>query len=91
MKHSVYFDGKVQSLELSTSKGRATVGVIEPGQYQFSTSSEEHITVVEGRMKTRLPGAAWRELGPGEKLVVPKGLAFDIDAAGFVAYICYYL
>jgi uncharacterized protein YaiE (UPF0345 family) len=91
VKHSVYFDGKVQSLELATAKGRATVGVIEPGQYQFSTSSEERITVIEGLMKTRLPGAGWQELGQGEELVVPKGVSFDIDAPAFVAYICYYL
>lgn len=57
MKHNVYFDGKVQSLGLDEREGCATVGVIEPGTYSFSTSSEERMTMVAGSMRVRLPGA----------------------------------
>jgi uncharacterized protein YaiE (UPF0345 family) len=39
IKHSTYFDGKVQSLGINTEQGYATVGVIEPGKYTFSTTS----------------------------------------------------
>jgi uncharacterized protein YaiE (UPF0345 family) len=91
MKHSVYFEGKVQSLEVRAAGGRATVGVIEPGRYNFSTSSEEHIVLVEGSMKVRLPGKDWREISKGgPELVVPKDASFDIEAPADVAYICYY-
>ena len=91
MKHSVYFDGKVQSLEIHTPGGRATVGVIEPGTFAFSTSSEEHIIVIEGSMKVRLPGRDWQEVRKGgSELVVPRGASFDIDARSDVAYICSY-
>ena len=41
MKHNIYFDGKVQSLGLTTEEGNATVGVISQGTFTFSTSSEE--------------------------------------------------
>ena len=39
MKHNSYFEGKVQSLALREHDGPATIGVIEPGSYSFSTSS----------------------------------------------------
>ena len=90
MKHSVYFDGKVQSLSLATSDASATVGVIEPGTYVFSTTSTEHITVIEGALKVRLAGGSWQEIGKGKKVVVPPGVSFDIDAGAPAAYICYY-
>jgi len=90
MKHSTYFEGKVQSLEVQTPAGRATVGVIEPGRYTFSTSSEEHIVLIEGTMKVKLPGGDWQNVQKGRELVVQRDVSFDIDAGADVAYICYY-
>jgi uncharacterized protein YaiE (UPF0345 family) len=55
MKHSSYFDGKVQSLGLNTPEGYATAGVIEPGKYTFKTDAEEHMHVVAGTLKAKLP------------------------------------
>jgi purine/pyrimidine-nucleoside phosphorylase len=90
MKHNTYFDGKVQSLELRAPQGRATLGVIEAGKYAFSTSSVEHIVLVEGTMKVKLPGGQWQALEKGRKVVVQSGVSFDIDAPTDAAYICYY-
>jgi uncharacterized protein YaiE (UPF0345 family) len=92
MKHSVYFDGKVQSLEIQTQRGRATVDVIEAGKYNFSTTSEEHIIIIEGSMKVKLPRADWKEFRTGDKEIIdPRNELFDIDATVDVAYLCYYL
>jgi purine/pyrimidine-nucleoside phosphorylase len=90
IKHNTYFDGKVQSLGINTAEGYATLGVMEPGKYTFSTSSEERMVVIEGSMKVKLPGREWQEVGKSEKIVVPKGLSFDVDATTEVGYICYY-
>ncbi len=91
MKHSVYFDGKVQSLGVNTDEGFATVGVMEPGKYTFSTSSEEHMNVVVGSMKVKLPGADdWKVYGKGEKFVVAPNKSFDLDLDNDVVYLCYY-
>jgi purine/pyrimidine-nucleoside phosphorylase len=90
IKHNTYFDGKVQSLGINTAEGYATMGVMEQGKYTFSTSSEERMVVVEGSMKVKLPGEEWQEVGKNEKIVVPKGLSFDVDAVTEVGYICYY-
>lgn len=90
MKHNSYFEGKVQSLALGEREGPATVGVIEPGKYSFSTSSQELMTVTVGSMKVRLPGAEWRLYVAGETFAVSHGVTFDVDAGEDVAYVCRY-
>lgn len=90
MKHSSYFDGKVQSLGIETQSGYATVGVIEPGSYTFSTSQEETMAVTEGALKYRVPGSEWKIARKGEQFVVPAGLSFECIAEADTSYICYY-
>jgi len=90
MKHSVYFDGKVQSLGVNTADGFATVGVIEPGTYTFSTSSEEHLVVIEGTLGARLPGEDWNVFSKGQEIVVRPNVSFDVQAQSDAAYVCYY-
>ncbi len=59
MKHNIYFDGKVQSFGLTTEGGNATVGVISPGKFTFSTSTEERMAITSGTLKVKLPGKDW--------------------------------
>ncbi|MDD5762540.1 MAG: pyrimidine/purine nucleoside phosphorylase [bacterium] len=90
MKHSVYFDGKVQSLGVNTTNGFATVGVIEPGTYTFATSSEERMVLVEGTLRVRLPGQDWKSFSKGQEFNVRAKASFDVEAQADVAYICHY-
>ena len=90
MKHSTYFDGKVQSLGLNTPGGYATTGVIEPGKYTFKTDMVEHMHIVAGTLKAKLPGGAWQTYSPGQFFVVPAQASFEVEAAADVAYLCYY-
>ncbi len=90
MKHNSYFEGKVQSLGVNTPKGYATVGVIEPGKYTFTTTMEEQITVVAGTLKAKLPGKSWAEFGEGRFFIVPPKVSFEVETKGDTAYICYY-
>ena len=92
VKHRTYFDGSVQSLELSTREGRATVGVIEPGRFRFDSDEEERIRVVAGAIRVRLVGSRdWREYRPGDVCVIPPNAHFDIEADEHAAYLCHYL
>jgi purine/pyrimidine-nucleoside phosphorylase len=92
MKHSVYFDGHVQSLELETHIGRATVGVIKPGKYTFTTASEEHMKIIEGEMNVKLPEEAWKKYKNEDgEFIVSRNASFEIEAIQDVAYICYYI
>ena len=90
MKHSSYFEGKVQSLGINTTEGYATVGVMESGEYTFSTAKEETMVITAGTLKAKLPGRDWEEYKQGSRFIVAPGVSFDVDAAGEVAYICYY-
>jgi purine/pyrimidine-nucleoside phosphorylase len=90
MKHNVCFEGNVQSLSVNTEDGYATVGVITPGQYTFFAESEEHVTIVSGRLHVKLPNQDWSIVRSGEKYVVPYNSSFDVKAENDLAYICYY-
>lgn len=90
MKHSVYFEGKVQSLGINTKEGFATVGVMESGKYTFSTAKEETMVITSGTLKAKLPGSNWAAFEQGSRFVVAANEAFDVEAVGEVAYICYY-
>ena len=81
MKHNSYFDGKVQSLAVSTPDGPATVGVIEPGKYSFGTDCEEHMHIVAGTLKAKLPNGDWKSYGKGQFFVVPPKVKFEVEAA----------
>lgn len=88
MKHNVYFDGKVQSLGFANADGDATVGVIEPGTYSFSTSRPEEMFVVLGVLGYRLPGGDWGSVTTGQAFDVPAGVSFEVRAEASVAYRC---
>lgn len=91
LKHNSYFNGQVQSLGLVVDGVNATVGVMEPGRYTFSTSSEEHMTITAGLLNAQLPDeSVWREYAAGETFVVPPGKSFEVEAKRDVAYICLY-
>ena len=82
VKHNSYFEGKVQSLAISTTEGPATVGVIEPGKYSFGTDCVEHMHVVAGTLKAKLPEGEWKSYGKGQFFIVPKGVKFEVEAVG---------
>ena len=90
VKHNSYFEGKVQSLAVATPAGPATVGVIEPGKYSFGTDCIEHMHIVAGTLQAKLPGGDWQSYGPGQFFIVPSQVKFEVEAAGDVAYLCYY-
>ncbi len=90
MKHNVYFDGKVQSLGLKMEQGPATVGVITPGHYTFSTEFEEYVVITTGTLRVRLPHQEWKTFTAGEKYIVPPKSSFEVEADGDVSYVCHY-
>ncbi len=90
MEHNVYFDGKVQSLGLRAGQGRATIGVITPGRYTFSTTTQERMVVTSGVLHVKPPGEEWKSIGWNEQFIVAPNASFDVEAKEDVSYICYY-
>jgi uncharacterized protein YaiE (UPF0345 family) len=91
-RHNSYFDGNVQSVGFERNGRRATVGVIEPGEFHFGTEAPERMTVVSGELWAKLPGeGAFRAYPAGTAFEVPGKSGFDVKAAAAAAYLCEFL
>lgn len=88
--HNSYFDGMVQSLGVATQKGKATVGVMKPGQYTFGTAAPEVMIIITGDLNVKLPGNDWAVYGEKETFAIAANQSFDVSCDQDVAYICYY-
>jgi uncharacterized protein YaiE (UPF0345 family) len=92
IKHSTYFDGQVQSLGFERNGRRATVGIVQPGEYRFSTDAPERMTVVSGELFARFAaGGEWRGFPAGTAFEVAGKSAFEVKAAAPAAYLCEFL
>jgi uncharacterized protein YaiE (UPF0345 family) len=92
LKHNVYFDGRVQSVGFERYGRRATVGVIAPGEYRFSTDAPERMTVVSGALAARAQGAdGWTTYPAGTAFEIAGKSAFDVRADEPAAYLCEFL
>jgi uncharacterized protein YaiE (UPF0345 family) len=90
--HNTYFDGGVQSLGFERVGQKATVGVIQPGAYQFDTGAPERMTVVSGELEVLTAGAdQWRAYARGTTFDVPGSSSFQVRAAAPSAYLCEFL
>ena len=86
-----YFDGNVQSIAFQSETLPATVGVMEIGDYTFSTAAKEYMTVVSGNLTVKLPDAAdWKKINAGETFVVAENSSFDVKVKVQTAYLCLY-
>ncbi|MGD9995088.1 MAG: pyrimidine/purine nucleoside phosphorylase [Salinivirgaceae bacterium] len=90
-KTNEYFEGKVKSIAFTTEKGPATIGVMAAGEYEFGTSTVEHMTVTSGEMDVQLPGQTdWNTYKPFETFVVDKDVKFKVRLKGDTSYRCLY-
>ena len=87
-----YFEGKVKSLSFTDVTGdKATVGVMAAGEYTFSTSSIELMTITSGSMQVKLPGSdRWKSFAAGETFRVEAKQSFDVKMDSDTSYLCIY-
>lgn len=92
LKNNEYFDGKVKSIGFENKGGKATVGVMEIGDYEFGTAGPELMRVVSGALAVKLPGSdEWKTYSAGQEFRVPGSSKFQLKAAEASAYLCLYL
>jgi hypothetical protein len=92
LEHNGYFEGKVQSVGFERNGRRATVGVVDVGEFHFGTDAPERMTVVSGELWAKLPGdSAWRPFAAGTTFEVPGKSGFDVKASAPAAYLCEFL
>ena len=90
--HNTYFDRKVESIGFERNGRKATVGVVDPGEFHFSTGAPERMTVTSGELWAKLPGdPTWRPFPAGTSFEVPGKSGFDVKATAPAAYLCEFL
>jgi purine/pyrimidine-nucleoside phosphorylase len=90
-KTNQYFDGNVMSMAFENEEGRATVGIMASGEYEFGTSTIEYMTIISGEMTVLLPGETeWKTFKPYETFVVAKDSKFKLVIKADCAYKCIY-
>jgi len=86
-----YFDGKVKSLAFTAGNDNATIGVMAAGEYEFGTSTIEHMTLISGEMSVKLPDESdWRAIAINETFIVAADTSFLVKLAYDSAYLCLY-
>ncbi|MBE9583720.1 pyrimidine/purine nucleoside phosphorylase [Mucilaginibacter sp. JRF] len=87
-----YFEGAVKSLAYTSAEGKSTIGVIEPGEYEFGTSQHETMIVLEGTLHALLPGDSetWLAYTNGQSFEIEANKQFKVKADQQVSYLCKY-
>jgi len=92
-KANVYFDGKVTSRTILFSDGsKKTLGIMLPGEYEFSTADKELMELLAGDLEVLLPGAeGWKTVKEGESFEVPAQSKFSLRVKSITDYCCSYI
>lgn len=91
MQVNEYFDGNVKSIGFENSEGKATAGVMAPGEYEFGTSENERMVITSGKLQARLPGTdAFQTFGAGDEFKVAANTKFQVNVEEATSYLCFY-
>lgn len=92
-KANVYFDGKVTSRTVIFSDGsKKTLGVMMPGEYEFSTLKKENMEIMAGELEVLLPGMnEWQQIKEGESFDVPANSKFSLKIKTLTDYCCSFI
>jgi len=89
-KANVYFEGGVTSRTLNFPNGEMkTLGIIQPGEYEFNTGKKEIMEMLAGEVEVLLVGTTdWKTYGAGDRFEVPANSSFRIRSDGLADYCC---
>ncbi|WP_445506416.1 pyrimidine/purine nucleoside phosphorylase [Niallia sp. 03190] len=91
-KANIYFEGKVTSRTIIfPDQTKKTLGIMMPGEYEFSTSSKEEMDIVSGKLSYKLQGEDWKEISGTGVFYVPSNESFQLIVHEVVDYCCSYL
>lgn len=92
-KANIYFDGGVASHTVLFADGsKKTLGVMQPGEYRFSTGKAENMEILSGELELQLPGSAsWRLVKGGESFNVPAESSFTMKVKTVADYCCSFI
>ena len=90
---NIYFDGKVTSRTVLFADGtKKTLGIILPGEYEFSTGDSEVMELLAGKLEVLISASVnWELFEAGQSFAVPANSKFKVAAKEAVDYCCSYL
>lgn len=84
-----YFEGKVKSIAFQGNPYGCTVGVMSPGNYEFSTGKAEIMTIISGELEVKFLGkTTWEKFPAGKKFNVDSNSKFQLKVTQDTAYLC---
>ena len=89
---NIYFDGDVISRNITFQDGsKKTLGVMLPGDYEFSTQSKELMEIFTGELNLKLPdNPGWKIIKGGMSFNIPKNSSFKVKVSKLINYTCSY-
>lgn len=92
-KANIYFDGKVASHTVLFPDGsKKTLGVMQAGDYEFSTGAAEVMEILSGELDWQMKGdAGWKRVVAGESFNVPANSVFLMKVPAVADYCCSFL
>ena len=90
---NIYFNGNVISRNITFQDGsKKTLGVMLPGEYEFSTQSKELMDITSGELILKLLGSPeWKLIKEGGSFNVPNNSSFKVKVKKLVNYTCSYI
>jgi len=92
-KANMYFNGGVTSRTILFSDGtKKTLGIMQPGEYEFSTGDKETMEIFSGELDILLSGEnIWRSVRGGETFDVPAQSRFTMRVKTVTDYCCSFI
>jgi len=90
---NVYFDGQVTSRSVIFQDGsHKTLGIMLPGEYEFSTDDKELMEITSGALEVLLPNTNnWQNINGGESFEVPANSKFQLKISTTTDYCCSFI
>jgi purine/pyrimidine-nucleoside phosphorylase len=92
-KANIYFNGGVTSRTVLFEDGtKKTLGIMLPGEYEFSTGAAEIMEILSGDLDVQLPGqSGWKAVKGGESFQVEANSKFAMKVKTVTDYCCSFL
>lgn len=90
---NIYFKGKVTSRTIIFLDGsRKTLGIMFPGEYEFSTADKEIMEIFSGELDVLVSeGEGWKTIKSGEQFEIPAKSKFSLKVKTLTDYCCSYI
>lgn len=92
-KANIYFDGQVASHTVLFPDGsKKTLGVMQTGEYEFSTGAAEIMEILSGDLEWQIKGeTGWNRAGGGQAFSVPANTSFQMRVRMVTDYCCSFI